>query len=90
MGSSPRIKTVFCAEKLVKNWLFSETNFFLFGLSAVLLAIGYILLGQGPADNHLSKSVAPIILVFVYCGLIPFAMLYGYGKGGENGKETKK
>jgi len=75
---------------LVNNWLFSRTNFYLFALSGVLLCIGYLLLAQGPADNPLSKSVAPVILVAVYCGLIPFAMLYGYGKGGENGKETKK
>ena len=78
-------------ETFVNNWLFSKINFYLFGLCGVLLAVGYILLGQGPADNHLSKSVAPVILVAVYCGLIPFAMLYGYGKGGEeNGKVTKK
>jgi len=62
----------------------------MFGLCAVLLFIGYLLLGQGPAENPLSKSVAPVILVIVYCGLIPFAMLYGYGKGGEDGNETKK
>jgi hypothetical protein len=74
----------------VNNWLFSKTNFYLFGLSGVLLVIGYILLGQGPADNHLSKSVAPVILVAVYCGLIPYAILYGYGKGGNDGKDAKK
>jgi len=74
----------------VNNWLFSRVNFYLFGLSALLLVIGYVLLGQGPAENPLSKSVAPVILVLVYCGLIPFAMLYGYGKGGDGGKETKK
>lgn len=79
----------------MKNWLYSKTNFYLFGLCGVLLAIGYILLGHSPADhpfpadNHLSKSVAPVILVVVYCGLIPFAMLYGYGKG-DGEKETKK
>jgi hypothetical protein len=71
----------------MKSWLFSKKNFYLFALSFVLLVIGYVLLGQGPADNHLSKSVAPVILVAVYCGLIPYAMLKGYGKSGG---ETKK
>ena len=74
----------------MNNWLFSKTNFYLFGVCGVLLLIGYILLGQGPADNHLSKSVAPVILVVVYCGLIPLAMLYGYGKGGAGGKDEAK
>jgi len=64
----------------MKSWLFSKKNFYLFGLSFVLLVTGYVLLGQGPADNHLSKSVAPVILVVVYCGLIPYSMLSGYGK----------
>jgi len=72
----------------VGGWLFSKMNFYLFGLGALLLTVGYICLGQGPVDNHLSKSVAPVILVAVYCGLIPFAILYGYGKSG--GKDTKK
>jgi len=73
----------------VGGWLFSKTNFYLFGLSALLLVVGYVCLGQGPAENHLSKSVAPVILVAVYCGLIPYAILRGYGKGG-GAKDTKK
>ncbi|MCL2690335.1 MAG: hypothetical protein FWE57_10890 [Chitinispirillia bacterium] len=73
----------------MKSWLFSKKNFYLFGLSFVLLVTGYVLLGQGPADNHLSKSVAPVILVAVYCGLIPYAMLSGYGKAAA-GNEVKK
>lgn len=72
----------------MKSWLFSRKNFYLFGLSFALLIAGYFLLGQGPADNHLSKSVAPVILVAVYCGLIPYAMLCGYGKTAVN--EVKK
>jgi len=72
----------------MKSWLFSKKNLYLFILSFVLLVAGYVLLGQGPADNHLSKSVAPVILVAVYCGLIPYAMLSGYGKAA--GSEVKK
>ncbi len=70
----------------MRKWLFSEKNFIFFGLSFALLIVGYVLLGQGPASNHLSRSVAPVILVGVYCGLIPFAILYGYGK---NRKDIK-
>lgn len=75
---------------VMKSWLFSKKNFYLFALSFVLLVIGYILLGQGPADNHLSKSVAPVILVAVYCGLIPYAMLNGYGKSAGSEPAKKK
>ncbi len=68
----------------MKNWLFSKKNLYLLGLCFVLLVIGYIFLGQGPAENPLSKSVAPLILVGVYCGLIPFAIISGYSKSEEN------
>jgi len=73
----------------VNSWLFTKKSFILFGLSAVLLAVGYILLGQGPVENHLSKSAAPVILVAVYCGLIPYAILCGDGRDGGK-KEVKK
>jgi hypothetical protein len=72
----------------VNNWLFSKENFYLMGVSLVLLGVGYALLAKGPVDSFLSTSVAPVILVAVYCGLIPYALLRGYGRGGNKG--TKK
>jgi len=69
----------------VKNWLFSEKNFYFLGLSLVLLVVGYFLLSRGPVDSTMSTVVAPVILVAVYCGLIPYALLSGYGKGGDKG-----
>jgi len=72
--------------------LFSLRNLRLFGISLALLVLGYVLLGQGPVDNPLSKTVAPIILVAVYCVLIPYAIM---AKAKEppknsNGREQKK
>lgn len=55
--------------------IFSSSNYRLLGISLILLIIGFVLLGQGPVSNHLSWSVAPIILVVVYCILIPVAIL---------------
>jgi len=69
----------------VKNWLFSKENFYLLGISLALLVVGYILLAQGPVNSFISTVVAPVILVAVYCGLIPYALLFGYGKGGDKG-----
>jgi hypothetical protein len=66
--------------------MFSSLNYKLLGLSVALLVIGYICLGQGPVTNQLSWSVAPIILVAVYCVLLPFAII---AKGKEKSKETK-
>ena len=63
--------------------MFDPLNFKLLGLSVLLLAIGYILLGQGPVTSIFSWSLAPVMLVGVYCVLIPIAIL-------AKGKSEKK
>ncbi len=66
--------------------MFSALNYKLLLAGIGLLIVGYILLGQGPADNPLSQSVAPIILVLTYLVFLPFAFL---AKGKEN-KDNRK
>jgi uncharacterized membrane protein len=63
--------------------MFDSINYKLFGVSILLLIVGYVLLGQGPVTNHLSWSVAPVVLVIVYCFLIPMAIIV-------RGKSEKK
>jgi hypothetical protein len=63
--------------------MFSALNYKLFAISFALLILGYILLGQGPATNPLSLSVAPVILVAVYLVLLPIAII-------AKGKDEKK
>jgi len=63
--------------------MFDSLNLKLLGVCVLLLAVGYICLGQGPANNPLSLTVAPVILVGVYCFLIPFAII-------ARKKESKK
>jgi hypothetical protein len=55
--------------------MFDSLNFKLFGLSVFLLAVGYVLLGQGPITSIFSWSLAPVVLVGVYCILIPVAIM---------------
>ena len=61
----------------------------LFGLAIALLVLGYVLLGQGPVDNPLSKTIAPIILVAVYCVLIPYAIM-AKSKGPSDDKDGRQ
>mgnify|MGYP006310089649 CR=1 FL=1 len=63
--------------------MFSGIHFKLIGVGLVLLAAAYILLGQGPVENPLSKTVAPVILILVYCVLFPFAILVREKKNSE-------
>ena len=55
--------------------MFTAKNYRLMAISVALLVVGYVLLGQGPVDNPLSKSVAPVILVFTYIVMFPWAIL---------------
>lgn len=54
---------------------FSSINHKLLITSIILLALGYVLLGVGPLSNPVSMTVAPLIIVGVYCVLIPVAIL---------------
>ena len=51
----------------------------------LMLVIGFVLLGQGPAENPLSLTVAPIVLVIAYLVVIPFGILWGFSKNDTEG-----
>ncbi len=50
-------------------WPFGTKNYIAFGVAILVIAVGYILLGQG------SITAAPILLVLGYCVLIPVALV---------------
>ncbi|HEX3020630.1 MAG TPA: hypothetical protein VHP36_10025 [Chitinispirillaceae bacterium] len=67
------------------NNLFSSINHKLLITSFVLLVLGYFLLGRGPLHNPVSLTVAPLLIIGVYCVLIPVALLVK-----EENKSPKK
>ena len=70
--------------------IFTAKNFKLFGICVALLILGYVLLGQGPVDNPLSKSVAPVVLIAVYCILIPYAILARSKKPPKSSEQSQQ
>ena len=66
------------------NNLFSRKNILLFVVGGVVIMLGYILLAQGPVNNPLSLTWAPILLIIGYCVVIPVAIILR-----DNKKETK-
>ena len=68
--------------------MFEKRNIQLLLAGVGLLAIGYLLLGYGPVDNPLSLSVAPVIIVLVYCVVVPLAIIVR--PRGEGEKEQKE
>jgi hypothetical protein len=53
----------------------NKKNIAILGLALILLLAGYWFLSQGPANNPLSLTLAPLILVFAYMIVIPVAIM---------------
>ena len=66
---------------------YSKRNYQLFGLSALVILVGYWALARGPVNGFLSLTLAPILLVIGYCVLIPLAIIYT-GKAGTKEKDN--
>lgn len=49
-------------------------NYYVLYLGLGILVLGYILMGQGPWDNPVSLSIAPIILLISYLIIIPLSI----------------
>ncbi len=60
-----------------------KKNILLVAIGTLLIVIGFICLAQGPAENPVSLTVAPMILIFAYLVVIPIGILWG-------GKSQKK
>ncbi|GHV15372.1 hypothetical protein AGMMS49938_13450 [Fibrobacterales bacterium] len=54
----------------------SKKNVLIVGLGILLLVIGFFCLAQGPAENPLSLTVAPLVLVFSYLVVVPLGILW--------------
>jgi hypothetical protein len=63
--------------------MLNKKNIILIAIGVLLLVIGFLCLATGPADNPISLSVAPIILVIAYMVVIPLGILF-------TGKEQDK
>ncbi|MDR0518169.1 MAG: hypothetical protein LBH25_14125 [Fibromonadaceae bacterium] len=51
-------------------------NIFIVAFGVLLVVIGFFCLAQGPAENPISLTVAPLILVFAYLVIVPFGILW--------------
>jgi hypothetical protein len=71
----------------MKN-IFSSTQLKLFGISLLVLIAGYICLAQGPVDNPISKTLAPLLIVGVYCVLVPAIFFVKEKKSDSTDKKT--
>lgn len=79
------MKAVMATKSKKKNytdsnqWPFGKKNYILFVIALVIIIIGFITLDNG------SMTLAPILLVFGYCVMIPWAIL---SKGKKDAEDT--
>jgi hypothetical protein len=55
---------------------FKWINIIMFIISLLVIAAGYVALGQKPYDSWVSLNIAPVLLVLGYVVLIPLSLLY--------------
>jgi len=58
----------------------SKKNILIVAIGVLLVIIGFLCLAQGPAENPVSLTIAPLILVFAYLVVVPVGILWGKGK----------
>ncbi len=58
----------------------NKKNIIIIAVGVLLLVVGFFCLAQGPAENPVSLTVAPLILVFAYVVVVPLGILWGSKK----------
>ncbi len=61
-----------------------KTNYYIFALAVVVIAVGYYFLSIGPANSIESLTIAPIILIIGYVVLVPLAILWRRRSNNDN------
>jgi hypothetical protein len=62
-------------ESPFKNY-WSRNNYIILVAGLLIIFLGFYLMNQGPWDNPVSLTVAPIVLLVAYVVIIPFAIYY--------------
>jgi hypothetical protein len=61
----------------------NKKNILIVAIGVLLVMVGFFCLAQGPAENPVSLTVAPLVLVFAYLVVVPAGILWGSKKKDE-------
>lgn len=65
------------AEKEKFQFPLTKTNFLILGFGVLVLIAGYILMAiPDHPDDFLTRTLAPVLLVFSFLVIIPFGLMY--------------
>lgn len=58
------------------HFALTSKNYMIISFGIVLIILGYILMSENSVDGFLPTIVAPILLIFGYCVVVPIGILY--------------
>ncbi|MDZ4712806.1 MAG: hypothetical protein SGI89_10855 [bacterium] len=58
------------------HFAMTSKNYMLIGLGVVIIILGYFFMSANSVDGFLPTTVAPILLIFGYCVVVPIGILY--------------
>lgn len=69
------------------DWGFGRANYMIFLVGILDIVLAYVIMARGATNSFQSLTLAPIMLVVGYLGIIPLAILYkSRAKPGQSGK----
>ncbi len=69
------------------DWEFGRANYMIFLVGILDIVLAYVIMARGATNSFQSLTLAPIMLVVGYLGIIPLAILYkSRAKPGQSGK----
>jgi ATP/ADP translocase len=58
------------------KFYWTKNNYLLLITGLVLLTVGFVLMAQGPWDNPVSLTIAPLVILVAYLVIFPLAIFY--------------
>lgn len=58
------------------HFAMTSKNYIIIGIGITSIILGYIFMSENSVDGFLPTVIAPILLIFGYCVVVPFGILY--------------
>ncbi len=63
---------------------FGKKNLQILSIAIILIILGYVAMAQPPVDGFMSRTAAPLILLFAFLIVIPYSIFYGHFNSKKN------
>ena len=58
------------------HFAMTSKNYIIIGIGIAVIILGYIFMSENSVDGFLPTVVAPVLLIFGYCVVVPVGILY--------------